>query len=224
MMGRLTRTGFKTYCVASVFRRKLLSRKALPAKAGSHQSVRFWFVIFIALAGLPAVALPPSLAPESDASFGEPRQSPSGGGGAKAGAAPSASAAPVDLRAAAIVIPRRPADAAAERLAADVLREEIEKRTGFVWTTSDQWPAQGVAVAIAVGSAPEWGASMPVIAMRPEAYRLVSGTREGRPVIWILGADARGALFGVGRLLRTLSWGRGTATLDAAVDVEDAPR
>ena len=65
---------------------------------------------------------------------------------------------------------------------------------------------------------------MPAIAMRPEAYRLVSGTREGRPVIWILGADARGALFGVGRLLRTLSWGRGTATLDAAVDVETAPR
>ena len=152
--------------------------------------MRFWFGIFIALAG----------------------------------SAPSAAAAPVDLRAAAIVIPRRPADAAAERLAADVLREEIEKRTGFVWTTSDQWPAQGVAVAIAVGPAPEWGPSMPAIAMRPEAYRLVSGTREGRPVIWILGADARGALFGVGRLLRTLSWGRGTATLDAAVDVETAPR
>ena len=60
--------------------------------------------------------------------------------------------------------------------------------------------------------------------MRPEAYRLVSGTREGRPVVWIVGADARGALFGVGRLLRTLSWGRGSATLDAAVDVETAPR
>ena len=161
--------------------------------------VRFWFGIVIALAGLPAVAL-------------------------QAGAAPSASAAPLDLRAASIVIPRRPATAAAERLAADVLREEIEKRTGFVWTTSDQWPAQGVAVAIAVGAAPEWGPSMPAIAMRPEAYRLVSGTREGRPVIWIRGADTRGALFGVGRLLRTLSWGRGTATLDAAVDVETAPR
>jgi CubicO group peptidase (beta-lactamase class C family) len=49
--------------------------------------VRFWFGIVIALAGLPAVALPPSLASESDASFGEPRQSPSGGGGAKAGGA-----------------------------------------------------------------------------------------------------------------------------------------
>jgi hypothetical protein len=159
-----------------------------------------WFGIVIALAGLPAVAL------------------------AEAGAAPSASAAPVDLRAAAIVIPQRPAGAGVERLAADVLREEIEKRTGLVWTTSDQWPAQGVAVAIAVGSAPEWGASMPALAMRPEAYRLVSGTREGRPVIWILGADARGALFGVGRLLRTLSWGRSTATLDAAVDVETSPR
>ena len=128
--------------------------------------VRFWFGIVIALAGLPAVAL-------------------------QAGAAPSASAAPLDLRAASIVIPRRPANAAAERLAADVLREEIEKRTGFVWTTSDQWPAQGVAVAIAVGPAPDWGPSMPTIAMRPEAYRLVSGTREGRPVIWIQGADPR---------------------------------
>ena len=85
-----------------------------------------------------------------------------------------------------------------------MLREEIEKRTGFVWTTSDQWPAQGVAVAIAVGPAPEWGASMPAIAMRPEAYRLVSGTREGRPIVWIVGADARGVLFGVGQAAQDL--------------------
>ena len=135
------------------------------------------------------------------------------------------SAAPLDLATASIVVPRRAAgDAAGERLAADVLREEIEKRTGFAWRTSEQWPTDGVAVAIAVGAVPEWGSSMPAVATRPEAYRLVSGTRGGRPVVWIVGADARGALFGVGRLLRTLSWTRGSATLAAAVDVETAPR
>jgi hypothetical protein len=82
-------------------------------------------------------------------------------------------AATVDLTSTTIVVPRRVAaardadsSASAERLAATVLREEIERRTGLVWTTSDDWPAQGPVVAIVVGSTAGWNA--PVISPRPK--------------------------------------------------------
>jgi hypothetical protein len=139
-------------------------------------------------------------------------------------AAPCA-AAPVDLRETTIVVPAAAAGAGfGEALAADVLREEIQKRTGLVWTTSEQWPSSGVAVAIVIAGRSAVGGAVPALERRPEAYRLVSSSRDGRPVIWIVAADARAALFGVGRLLRTISWRPGAAVLDGPLDVETSPR
>jgi hypothetical protein len=163
-----------------------------------------------------------------------------------------ARAATIDLTAATIVVPRRTAapreadgPASAERLAATVLREEIEQRTGRAWTTADEWPAQGPVVAIVVGSAPGWRipdsrtggpadsrtrgpgdsrTSTTAAGARAEGYRLVSRVEDGRTVVWIVATDQRGALFGVGHLLRTLSWRRGAAALSGDLDVTTAPR
>ena len=43
------------------------------------------------------------------------------------------------------------------------------------------------------------------------------------PVVWIAGADARGALFGAGRLLRELDWSQGDLWLGAPGDIATAP-
>lgn len=42
-------------------------------------------------------------------------------------------------------------------------------------------------------------------------------------IVWIQGADSRGALFGVGQLLRSLNWGQGAASLPADLDIATAP-
>lgn len=137
--------------------------------------------------------------------------------------ADTADAAPIDMAAASIVVPAGEGRQA-EHLAATVLREEIARRTGLTWPTVSEWPAQGSVIAIAVGAVAAWGSATPVVDGRAEGYRLVSATRDGRDVIWIVGADARGALFGVGGLLRALAWGRGQVALDAPVDHATAPR
>ena len=96
-----------------------------------------------------------------------------------------------------------------ERTAVRVLVEEVAKRTNIRLPVSTQWPADGVPV-IAVGpidTAPAWaGAGLrgaPAAGPRPnaEGYRVaVNAGGRGAPTVLVLGADARGVLFGVGRL------------------------
>ena len=42
-------------------------------------------------------------------------------------------------------------------------------------------------------------------------------------VVWVLGNDARGVLYGVGALLRSLEWSIGEARLPAVLDIVTAP-
>jgi len=59
---------------------------------------------------------------------------------------------------------------------------------------------------------------------RPEGYRLfVDVAGSGSPVVWVIGADARGVLYGVGALMRSLVWSKGKAALPATLDVATAP-
>lgn len=136
-----------------------------------------------------------------------------------------AASASHDFGAATIVIGA--AATAGDRLAADVLREEIHARTGLDWPVVTTWPADGPIVAIAERRTPGTREERPDLdraAGRPEGYRLAVRQQGNRPVAWIVGADRRGTLFGVGELLRTLSWGRGTARLAGEIDVSTAPR
>ena len=135
----------------------------------------------------------------------------------------AASAAPdlVDLTAATIVTRGDPRPAA-ERAASQVLQEELEARLGVRLPISTTWPA-GAKVAIVVASGLKPGAmpwpGAPAVpapngtAPGPEGFHLSIGNADGRTVVWVLGADGRGALFGVGHLLRTLRWAPGTTAV-----------
>jgi len=130
------------------------------------------------------------------------------------------------------VVVTRPGDVPnAERAAATVLFEEVEKRTEIRLTTSTEWPA-GKPV-IAITSQPgvrSWGRDIPVREgtnlpeRRPEGYRLyVDTANPSCPVVWVIGADARGALYGVGALLRNLDWAKGKIRVPCPLDVATAP-
>lgn len=97
----------------------------------------------------------------------------------------------------------------AEKTAATVLVEEVEKRTGIRLPISTSFPAGKPAIAI----------TSPDPQIRPEGYRLqVDG-----PVARITGADARGALYGVGQLLRRMDWAKGKLSLEYPLDITTAP-
>jgi len=141
-----------------------------------------------------------------------------------------ASANGLDLKDAVIVSPA--GLSGPERKAVLMLAEEVEKRTHIRWPQSAAWPASNAPV-IAVGpkSALEQFAARYARQLRAvdavggaEGYRVCIRRGQGSPAVFIIGNDARGVLFGVGRLLRELQMRRGSVTLAEDLDVATAPK
>jgi hypothetical protein len=142
-----------------------------------------------------------------------------------------AQAAELDLGKAVVVAP---ADLSRqEAKAVTLLVEEVQKRTQIRWEVSHSWPADSTAV-IAVGPAASLKSFAGPFSSKLEARPAVKGKdgyrvcveREGRgaPAVFVVGTDARGVLFGVGRLLRELRMGRGRVTLPDGLDLATAPK
>ena len=135
-----------------------------------------------------------------------------------------------DLRRATVV---SPADLSGpEKRAVTMLIEEVEKRTQIRWTNAFSWPSAGTPV-IAIGPASElkafageWGEDLSRNGRveGAEGYRIRLRERRGAPVVWVIGNDARGVLFGVGHLLRSLGMRPGSVTVPDDIDVATAPR
>lgn len=100
----------------------------------------------------------------------------------------------------------------AERTAATVLAEEIEKRTGIRLPISTEMPAQGPAIVLGADNS---GTA--------EGYHLYLEQRNAAPVLRVRGAGPRGVLFGVGRLLRVLEWAPGRLSFPATLDIASSP-
>ena len=76
-------------------------------------------------------------------------------------------AATLDLHRATVVV--RPGDLPpAEKTAAAVLVEELERRTGIRLPITSTWPADGLAIAITGAPATAWGRPVPAAPSRPE--------------------------------------------------------
>ncbi|MBI5084656.1 MAG: hypothetical protein HZB13_08670 [Acidobacteria bacterium] len=114
----------------------------------------------------------------------------------------------IDLSKAVVLTP--PALTAVEKKAAQVIVEEVEKRSRLRWTIAES-PAIGV----------------PSITLRRTAAR---GPAEGYSIVTrgsaveIAGNDERGTLFGAGRLLRELRMDRDTVSLPDGFTVTSAPK
>ena len=121
-------------------------------------------------------------------------------------------AQPIDLSRSVIVV-RSGDRSPAEAVAADILTEEIAKRTGLKWPIANKTPeSAGAIIRLGIGDK----TSVPP---KPESFSIrvipASPNKETPPVVEIFGADGRGVMFGVGKLLRTLDWGKGRVGLDA---------
>ncbi len=144
-----------------------------------------------------------------------------------AAATPAIADGGIDLTHATVVV-RGEAAPIPEQSAAIVVIEEVEKRSGTKWEVSTRWPESGCAIAITSGeNATLDGKSVPAEAAigKPEGYGISTDvSNPQRPVVWIAGADPRGALFGVGRLLRTIECRQGSVRLPQALNLTTSPR
>jgi len=103
----------------------------------------------------------------------------------------------------------------AETAASEMLVSEVRKRTGITWPISPVWPASGDVIIIKQASAkikiPFTPGTAATANNNPESYRIIADLYNNRKIILIEGADERGVLFGVGKLLRIMKYGQGSA-------------
>ena len=136
----------------------------------------------------------------------------------------------MNLKNSAILIPDE-ISSTAEGVAAHLLRDEVERRTGIRLRILTTWPDQQAAIALTTcvsetlaGKAVPTCEGRDLPERRTEGYRLwLDQGRDHQPVVWVVGADRRGVLFGVGRLIRLLDWGPGRLTLQHPLDIATSP-
>uniref|UniRef100_UPI00313DD76E hypothetical protein n=2 Tax=Dyadobacter sp. OTU695 TaxID=3043860 RepID=UPI00313DD76E len=116
-----------------------------------------------------------------------------------------------------------------------VLSEEIAKRTGITLKNASAWPKGAPVIALALSSDKSLlSRTLPASTVtngpefKAEGYRIVTETAGGNTTVWIIGADARGVLFGTGYLLRHLKMsksfmGKPLLELAGPVNVSSSP-
>ncbi|HEX5244605.1 MAG TPA: glycoside hydrolase family 20 zincin-like fold domain-containing protein [Tepidisphaeraceae bacterium] len=115
-----------------------------------------------------------------------------------------------------------------EPKAAQMLLEEVEKRTQVRWRHEHSWPTDSKTI-IAIGTAGElerlatnrWHA--PEKMPGAEGYDLRVDHQSGSTIVWVIGSDPRGVLYGVGKLLRSMSMRRQEITLPDGFSDGSAP-
>lgn len=108
-----------------------------------------------------------------------------------------------------------------------VLIEEIQQRTSLTLSVSAVWPRPSTPVIALVLTSdtllygritpPKTSPNAPEY--QAEGFRVVSQDH----TIWVMGADARGVLFGVGWLLRHLQWSAKNASIDVPIAISSSP-
>src|ERR1700679_1147892 len=93
----------------------------------------------------------------------------------------------------------------AERSAAVMLAEEINKRTGLQLTVTALWPTSGDIILLQQASGARHSdialSSEPALIHKPESFRILTQQQGIRTIVAIEGYDGRGILFGAGELL-----------------------
>ncbi|MBX3175982.1 MAG: hypothetical protein KF886_01345 [Candidatus Hydrogenedentes bacterium] len=103
-----------------------------------------------------------------------------------------------------------PPDSNVLQIPAEVLSEEIARRTGITWAVGTEPGARGAVI----------------FQLDPgldrEAFRIATDN-SAEPRITVTSAGRRGAMFAVGYLLRTLDWSKNQVALPGPINTEQAP-
>lgn len=108
-----------------------------------------------------------------------------------------------------------------------VLQEEVNKRSGVTLSHIDHWKeSRKLTIALALSSTEKLDGKIPpkrngenLPEYQPEGYRLVLEN----DILWIIGADSRAVIFGIGELLRTSAIKKGSFLIEKNLDIASAP-
>ena len=110
-----------------------------------------------------------------------------------------------------------------------ILTEEIASRTSLQLRLSESWSNETIIACALSGDKNLYGQSLPARGgkdfpeFRKEGYRLYHEVRDSRNILWIIGADARGILYGIGKLLATSVMKDRQILLKARTDIASSP-
>lgn len=112
-----------------------------------------------------------------------------------------------------------------------ILQEEMQKRTGKSWNKIDKWSStKGTTIALALsGASTLAGVNLPLRSdktfpgYQPEGFRLYFEKKNENSILWVIGADSRAIIFGIGELLRTANMTKNKVTIEDDLDVATSP-
>lgn len=110
-----------------------------------------------------------------------------------------------------------------------VLTEEVGKRTSLNLQQADDWNSKTVIALALSGDKELFGKTVPVSddsdspEFKNEGFRIKYTKEDGKKTLWIIGADARGILFGIGKLLRIAELEEGLFRIPETVDYATSP-
>jgi hypothetical protein len=110
-----------------------------------------------------------------------------------------------------------------------MLQEEVNKRTSINLSSTYSWANEPIIALTTNQDLNLYGMEVPkrsgvnLPESKREGYRIFCTKRDGKDVVWIIGADERGVMFGVGKLLRTAIMKKKKFLLEGAFDFASSP-
>ncbi len=113
--------------------------------------------------------------------------------------------------------------------AVEILTEEIQKRTSLQLKTGDAWNNQTIIALVLSTDENLFGENIPhrtgddLPEFKAEGYRIFHENKNGKDILWISGGDARGVLYGIGKLLRKAEMQDQKITIAGKMDICTSP-
>jgi len=110
-----------------------------------------------------------------------------------------------------------------------ILMEEIAKRTNLHLKLAENSDSKTAIACVLSGDEKLFGEVVPkregdnLAESKKEGFRLFSEEKDGKTILWIIGADERGILYGIGKLLRLAEMAENSITIPAGIDLATSP-
>lgn len=112
-----------------------------------------------------------------------------------------------------------------------ILKEEVHNRTGKEWNRIDNWAkAKNITIALALSSSIQLldqniplRNDMSLPEYQAEGFRIFIEKTTIKSILWIIGADSRAVIFGIGELLRTAKMAKNSVLIAPDLDIASSP-
>ena len=133
----------------------------------------------------------------------------------------------LDLSEASIIVSDSLHDAMGKTIV-QVLIEEVEKQTQIDWATSE-FDNSKSSILLCLEKDKDFieKYNSTIVSekstLKDEGFRLLHQKKGGKDLLWIIGADKRGLLYGVGKLLRLAQMAEGKITIEKSLNISSSP-